>query len=99
MRFMTILVACCAVAACSGYGGAAIAGPHTAEAQHACQKIGLHPNNVEYFNCVQSLEQTAAEVDGQARAEQASAACLNDKLSPGSAAFANCVLDRVGVVP
>ena len=98
-RFITILIASCAVAACSGYGGAALAGPHAADARNACRDIGLSPTTIQYVDCVGSLEQTAAEVDAQARADRASAECLRQELAPGTAAFANCVLDRTTANP
>lgn len=97
-RILTLLIASCAVAACSSFGPA-LAGPHAVEARNACQKIGLDQNNIEYFDCVGSLEQTAAQVDAQARADKAGAECLRTKLQPGTAAYANCVLDRTIVNP
>lgn len=97
-RFMAIVVATCAVAACSGHAPA-IAGPHAVDARNACHNIGLGPNDSEYFDCVGSLEQTAAQLDAQARADQAGAECSRQKLQPGTAAFAHCVLDRTTANP
>jgi hypothetical protein len=60
----------------------------------ACEGMGLNPTEAPYAFCEMSLQDSVA---GVARAHDIGVArrvCAHDGYRPGTASFANCVLDR-----
>jgi hypothetical protein len=95
-RFVFLVAAGCAIAACSPAGAQGLSGPHAAQARQACASVGFNTSEAPFAYCVMSLEQTAAEADQTAMTEEARQACIGTGQKPGTPAFANCVLDREG---
>lgn len=84
---MSLCLACAARAQ-------AAANPYAARIARACESMGLNPSEAPYAFCEMSLEDSSAAITSAQADAVARRACARSGLRIGSAALANCVLDR-----
>jgi hypothetical protein len=78
----------------STFADAAESSSGMARLQHACAVVmGLHQPGELYDTCVRSLNKALSELDRARLASTNRAICAQQRLTPGSPAFAVCVVD------
>ena len=89
-----ITVAAVALAAANTFACAAENPTRTAREHHACAVImGLHQPGDLYDTCIRSLEKTLSELDQAKLVSTNRTRCAQERLKPGTSAFAVCVVD------
>jgi len=89
-----ITVAAVALAAANTFACAAENPTRTAREHHACAVImGLHQPGDLYDTCIRSLDKTLSELDQAKLVSTNRTRCAQERLKPGTSAFAVCVVD------
>ena len=82
------------LAAANTFASAAENPTRTAREHHACAVImGLHQPGDLYDTCIRSLEKTLSELDQAKLVSTNRTRCAQERLKPGTPAFAVCVVD------
>ena len=86
-------VACVFLASAHVFADAAENSPQAAQVQHACAVVmGLESGEL-YDTCVRSLNRSLSDFDQARRMSAGQSTCAGKGLKPGTAAFADCVVD------
>jgi hypothetical protein len=86
-------VACVFLASAHVFADAAENSPRAVQVQHACAVVmGLEPGQL-YDTCVGSLNRSLSDLDQGRRMSAGRSTCAGKGLKPGTAAFADCVVD------
>ena len=82
------------LAAANTFASAAENPTRTAREHHACAVImGLHQPGDLYDTCMRSLDKTLSELDQAELVSTNRTRCAQERLKPGTPAFAVCVVD------
>ena len=82
------------LAAANTFASAAENSTRTAQEHHACAVImGLHQPGDLYDTCMRSLDKTLSELDQAELVSTNRTRCAQERLKPGTSAFAVCVVD------
>ena len=82
------------LAAANTFASAAENPTRTAREHHACAVImGLHQPGDLYDTCIRSLDKTLSELDQAKLVSTNRTRCAQERLKPGTSAFAVCVVD------
>jgi len=91
---MIAVAAVALLAAANTFARAAENSTRVAREHHACAVImGLHQPGDLYDTCIRSLDKTLSELDQAKLASTNRTTCAQEGLSPGTPAFAVCVID------
>ena len=95
-RSVKIIAAAAVVLLAAGnrFASAAENSTRTAREHHACAVImGLHQPGDLYDTCIRSLDKTLSELDQAKLVSTNRTRCAQERLKPGTSAFAVCVVD------
>jgi len=82
------------LAAANTFASAAENSTRMAREHHACAVImGLHQPGDRYDTCIRSLDKTLSELDQAELVSTNRTRCAQERLKPGTPAFAVCVVD------
>ncbi len=89
-KALPLMTLALAIGACTAAGAA----QPPASVANACAAMGLNPTELQYEDCTITLGRSVAAAQQAASVQQSRAVCSQQGLQPGTATFANCVLDH-----